>query len=125
MHPGEDLDLASSASMLAIARRTISVVNGINDYSPTNGLCMAWPASARVVHSTAELLQHFDLALSHTMMNNFIPFINNRPSGGSGCNIENSGATVAINDLLASVHGHGDQAVPLCLNVKYAYVNYA
>ena len=34
-------------------------------------------------------------------------YIDNRPTGGSGCNIENSGATVAINDLLASVHGHG------------------
>ena len=43
-------------------------------------------------------------------MENFIPFIDNRPTGGSGCNVENSGATVAVNDLLASVHGHGAAA---------------
>jgi hypothetical protein len=49
IHPGEDVDLASDATTLAIARSTTSVVNAINDYSPTNGLCMAWPASARVV----------------------------------------------------------------------------
>ena len=109
MHPGEDVDLSSDAGTLKIARRTTDVINAINDYSPTNGLCMAWPPAARVVNSTgtAALLHHFDTALQHTMMPNFIPFINNRPTGGSGCNIENSGATVAINDLLASVHGHG------------------
>ena len=71
---------------------------------------MAWPASARVVQSTAQLLSHFDTALNHTIMPNFIPFIDNRPTGGSGCNIENAGATVAVNDLLASVHGHGSNA---------------
>lgn len=111
MHPGEDVDLASDSNTLQIARKTTETVNAINDYSPTNGLCMAWPASARVVQSTSKLLGHFDRALNHTMMPNFIPFIDNRPTGGSGCNIENSGATVAVNDLLASVHGHGDQAV--------------
>ena len=104
------MDLASDATILAIARSTTSVVNAINDYSPTNGLCMAWPSSARVVKSTSQLLGHFDTALNHTIMNNFIPFIENRPTGGSGCNIENSGATVAVNDLLASVHGHGTHA---------------
>jgi hypothetical protein len=66
--------------------------------------------TARQVNSTPGLLRHFDTALNHTMMNNFIPFIDNRPTGGSGCNIENSGATVAVNDLLASVHGHGAHA---------------
>lgn len=71
---------------------------------------MAWPSSARVVKSTAALLPRFERALTDTMMPNFIPFILNRPTGGSGCNIENSGATVAINDLLASVHGHGANA---------------
>lgn len=111
IHPGEDVDLASDSNTLQIARRTTDAVNAINDYSPTNGLCMAWPASARVVQSTSKLLGHFDTALNHTMMPNFIPFIYNRPTGGSGCNVENSGATVAVNDLLASVHGHGDQAV--------------
>merc|ERR1711937_541931 len=40
-------------------------------------------------------------------MPNFIPYILNRPNDGYGCNMEQSGATVAINDLLASVHGHG------------------
>ena len=133
MHPGEDIDLASDASTLKIARRTTSVINNINDYSPTNGLCMSWPPSARVVNSSTMLLGKFEQALQDTMMPNFIPFIVNRPTGGSGCNIEvgnfyrnlitrgasdrlfvssvqNSGATVAINDLLASVHGHGPNA---------------
>ena len=110
MHPGEDVDLASDGATLKIARRTVDTINAINDYSPTNGLCMAWPPAARVVNSTATLLENFDTALAHTMMPNFIPFIDNRPTGGSGCNIENSGATVAVNDLLASVHGHGTNA---------------
>lgn len=111
IHPGEDVDLASDSETLEIARKTTETVNAINDYSPTNGLCMAWPPSARVVQSASTLLGHFDTSLNHTMMPNFIPFIYNRPTGGSGCNIENSGATVAVNDLLASVHGHGDRAV--------------
>ena len=63
-----------------------------------------------MVANTTALLLKFDLALQETMMHNFIPFILNRPTGGSGCNVENSGATVAINDLLASVHGHGQNS---------------
>eukprot|EP01052_Picozoa_sp_SAG31_P001661 SAG31_NODE_56_length_29726_cov_41.443312_11_plen_386_part_00 len=70
MHPGEDVDLASDESTLKIARRTIRQINAINDYSPTNGLCMAWPPSARVVQNATELLVHFDTALRHTMMPN-------------------------------------------------------
>jgi len=71
---GEDVDLASDATTLKIARRTTAVINEINDYSPTNGLCMAWPPSARVVNSTTMLLGKFDQALQDTMMPNFIPY---------------------------------------------------
>ena len=110
MHPGEDIDLESDDGILAIARQTVNDINEMNDYSPTNGLCMAWPPSARVVQSTERLLTKFTKALNDTMMPNFIPYIENRPTGGSGCNIENAGATVAVNDLLASVHGHGANA---------------
>lgn len=73
MHPGEDIDLASDAVTLETARRTTDVINAINDWSPTNGLCMAWPPAARVVNSTRMLLHNFDTALAHTMMPNFIP----------------------------------------------------
>ena len=68
------MDLASDATTLKIARRTTAVINEINDYSPTNGLCMAWPPSARVVNSTTMLLGKFDQALQDTMMPNFIPY---------------------------------------------------
>ena len=102
MHPGEDVDLESEGGLLAIARQTVASINTINDYSPTNGICMAWPPAARVVANTSTLFAAFDQALRDTMQPNFIPFILNRPTGGSGCNMENSGATVAVNDVLVT-----------------------
>lgn len=113
MHPGEDIDLESDPELVTIGRTTVDVVNAINDYSPTNGLCMAWPPASRIVNDTSALLGRFTKALQDTMMPNFVPFIYNRPTGGSGCNMENSGTTVAVNDLLASVHGHAPPVLRL------------
>ena len=107
MHPGEDIDLDSDTSLLKIARSTVELVNSFNEWSPTNGMCLAWPPASRVVGNVTYLLTQFQQAANATMMNNLLPNIVNHPNSGSGCNMENSGATVAINDLLVSRHGHG------------------
>jgi hypothetical protein len=107
MHPGEDVDLDSSESLVNIARSTVEVVNNFNEWSPTNGMCLAWPPASRVVGNVTHLLTQFQTAAQSTMMNNLLPYIVNHPNSGSGCNMENSGATVAINDLLVSRHGQG------------------
>jgi len=112
IHPSEEVDLTASPELLATARRTVREVNALNAWSPTNGLCLAWPPAARVVAPTgaARLLDEFERAVNLTMMPNFVPFLWNRPGSGSGCTTEQAGATAAINDLLVSTHGHGDNA---------------
>ena len=63
---------------------------------------MAWAPSARVVNSTAWLLPKFRGGWGHVAQPNGFPSIS------MGDALENTGASVAINDLLASVHGHGN-----------------
>ena len=65
---------------------------------------MAWPPSSRVVNSSTWLLEKFSKLGLAGMLPNFLPNI------GGTCSMEQSGATVAINDLLVSVHGHDDNA---------------
>ena len=112
VHPSEDVDLTAAPATLGIARRTIAEVNELTSWSPTNGLCLAWPPASRVVTAsgTPQLLERFETAVNLTMMPNFVPFIWNRPGSGSGCTTEQAGATKAINDLLASVHGHAENS---------------
>ena len=105
MHPGEDIDLESDPGLVAIGQNTVDLVNQYNAWSPTNGMCLAWPSAARVVTNASYVLERFQMAANSTMMNNFLPYIVNHPNSGYGCNMENSGATVAVNDLLVSVHG--------------------
>ena len=110
--PSQEIDLSSSEELLGIARHTVSEVNALNGWSPTNGLCLAWPPASRVVQAGGAegLLSRFEQALNLTMMPNFVPFLWNRPGSGSGCTTEQAGATVAINDLVATTHGHGPNA---------------
>jgi hypothetical protein len=84
--------------MLQIARDTVGIVNSINQWSPTNGLCMAWPPEARVTANATEAMHHFTHGLNRTMMPNLWPNIR------GGCNMEQSGATAAVNDLLLASH---------------------
>lgn len=104
IHPGEEIDLASDAETVEIARRTVSIINDINHYKPVNSLAMAWPPSSRVVNSSTWLLDKFERSGLSGLLPNFLPSI------GGTCAMEQSGATVAINDLLVSVHGHGENA---------------
>jgi hypothetical protein len=110
MHPGEEIDLDSSPDLIKIGANTVDYVNSFNSWSPTNGMCLAWPPASRVVQSATNLLSNFQKAVGEVLMPNFLPYINNRPDAGLGCNMENSGANVAINDLLVSRHGHGETA---------------
>lgn len=82
MHPGEDIDLASNASLIAIARNTVELVNRYNSWSPTNGMCLAWPSASRVASNATHLLQAFQQAANSTMMNNLLPYIVNHPDSG-------------------------------------------
>ena len=110
MHPGGDIDLSwatTDNSTFAAARSTVDIINGINGYVPTNSLSMAWVPSARVVSSTTFLLGKFEQAWSASGRPNFVPVI------GGGCSLENAGATAAVSDLLASVHGHEEGAALL------------
>lgn len=155
MHPGEDIDLASSSDLLQIARDTVQLVNRYkapghtlvpslfdrsvrwyrktcemvsfffdalffksdcvilswshlldkmgksssqlltirfhslvlypcryNEWSPTNGMCLAWPPAARVANNATQLLYAFQQAANSTMMNNLLPNIVNHPDSG-------------------------------------------
>lgn len=112
MHPGEDLDLDADPALLAIARQTMRAVNKLNFWSPTNSIPMAWAPASRVVETAEELLANFTLAVNATMMPNFVPFLYKRPSSSYGCNVENAGATKAVNDLLVAEHGHASHGIP-------------
>ena len=98
VHPSDEVDLTASPELLATARRTVREVNALNAWSPTNGLCLAWPPAARVVAPTgaARLLDEFERAVNLTMMPNFVPFLWNRPGSGSGCTTEQAGATARV-----------------------------
>jgi hypothetical protein len=104
IHPGDAISLGDDPKLVQAARDTVEAVNAVNWWSPTNGLCMAWPPASRVSDDAAATLAHFDEALNSTLQPNLWPWIQNRPTGGSGCPAEQAGATLAINDLL--VQGH-------------------
>ena len=87
IHPGEEVDLASDAPTVEIARRTVYTVNDINHYKPVNSLAMAWPPSSRVVNSSTWLLEKFSKEGLQGMLPNFLPNI------GGTCSMEQSGAT--------------------------------
>ena len=61
---------------------------------------MAWAPSARVVNSSTWLLPRLAGGWGRFAQPNGFPQIS------MGDAIENAGASVAINDLLATVHGH-------------------
>lgn len=104
IHPGDALSLSDDPALVQVARDTVDAINAINWWSPTNGLCMAWPPASRVSNDAAVTLAHFDAALNATLQPNLWPRIENRPTGGWGCPIEQAGSTLAINDLLMQGH---------------------
>ena len=104
IHPGDAISLGDDPKLVQAARDTVEAVNAVNWWSPTNGLCMAWPPASRVSDDAAATLAQFDRALNSTLQPNLWPWIVNRPTGGWGCPAEQAGATLAINDLL--VQGH-------------------
>lgn len=55
-----------------------------NAWSPTNGMCLAWPPASRVAKNATDLLQKFQVAANSTMMNNLLPYIKNHPNSGYG-----------------------------------------
>ena len=100
IHPGDAISLGDDEKLVQAARDTVEAINGVNWWSPTNGLCMAWPPASRVSNDAAATLANFDAALNSTLQPNLWPRIENRPTGGWGCPAEQAGATLAINDLL-------------------------
>ena len=104
IHPGDAISLGDPPELVQAARDTVEAVNAINWWSPTNGLCMAWPPASRVSNDAAATLASFDRALNSTLQPNLWPWIHNRPTGGWGCPVEQAGATLAINDLLVQSH---------------------
>jgi hypothetical protein len=98
IHPGEIITRSSDPDLLTAARDTVAIVNSINQWSPTNGLCMAWPPEARVTADAAATLRNFLRGLNRTLQANLWPNIQ------SGCNMEQAGATAAVNDLLMASH---------------------
>ena len=100
IHPGDAISLGDDEKLVQAARDTVAAINGVNWWSPTNGLCMAWPPASRVSNDAAATLANFDAALNSTLQPNLWPRIENRPTGGWGCPAEQAGATLAINDLL-------------------------
>jgi hypothetical protein len=104
IHPGDAISLGDDPKLLQAARDTVEAVNKVNWWSPTNGLCMAWPPASRVSNDAEATLSQFDKALDSTLQPNLWPWIHNRPSGGWGCPAEQAGATLAINDLLMQGH---------------------
>lgn len=104
IHPGEDISLGSDPTLVEAARNTVDAINELNWWSPTNGLCMAWPPAARVSNNASVTLDNFVAALNATLQPNLWPWIENRPTGGWGCPTEQAGATLAVNDLLMQSH---------------------
>ena len=106
IHPAEELSLSSDAALLAIARTTVDVVNGFNNWIATNGLCLSWPSASRVSANASVTLGKFQAAmqLPGIMQANGWPLIRNQPDSGSGCPAEQAGGMVAVNDLFVTAH---------------------
>jgi hypothetical protein len=110
MHPGDAISLgdaeqdAAGAALVQAARATVDAINALNWWSPTNGLCMAWPPASRVSDNASKTLDAFTAALEVTLQPNMWPWLQNRPNAGWGCPIENAGATLAVADLLMQSH---------------------
>lgn len=104
IHPGDAISLSDDPKLVQAARDTVDAVNAVNWWSPTNGLCMAWPPASRVSNDAEATLAQFDKALDSTLQPNLWPWIENRPTGGWGCPAEQAGATLAINDLFMQGH---------------------
>ena len=80
IHPGDAISLGDDPKLLQAARDTVEAVNKVNWWSPTNGLCMAWPPASRVSNDAEATLSQFDKALDSTLQPNLWPWLNNRPS---------------------------------------------
>eukprot|EP00041_Stephanoeca_diplocostata_P026806 m.729241 g.729241 ORF g.729241 m.729241 type:complete len:1225 (+) comp23048_c0_seq4:158-3832(+) len=100
IHPTGQVSLSSDQATLALARRTVWMLNNHSAWRPTNGLCLAWPSAARLTDKhdpypfpPGVLLEHFEAALNSTMQPNFWPSM-------SGGGLEQVGATQALNELL-------------------------
>ena len=100
IYPGEEVGPDSPPALQQIAADTVLAVNAFNAWSPTNGMCMAWPPATRVVRNASLLLAEFTAAVRLTRQSNGFPNIVNHPTAGSGCPLENAGATLAVNELL-------------------------
>jgi alpha-L-fucosidase 2 len=108
MHPTNLVNLDSPEATLQLARQTVWGQNTMSKWAPVNGLCLAWPAAAKLVDGAADpssefgmttLLDAMESALNRTMQPNLWPSMN-------GGGVEQVGATQAVNDLLCqSVNG--------------------
>eukprot|EP00039_Didymoeca_costata_P021658 m.345095 g.345095 ORF g.345095 m.345095 type:complete len:1118 (+) comp25741_c0_seq1:555-3908(+) len=104
IYPGEEIGPESTPAEVNIAASTVLSVNHRNTWSPTNGMCMAWPPATRTIRNATILLSNFTMAIREVMQNNFFPSISNHPDAGSGCPFENAGATIAINEMFVTSH---------------------
>ena len=43
-----EVDTASPADILTVARATVKAVNGYNNWTPSGGFCMVWPQASRL-----------------------------------------------------------------------------
>lgn len=101
LHPTNVVNLHSDSATLATARHTVWGQNQMSKWAPVNGLCLAWPAAAKVVDfwepssefGATTLLNLLEGALNRTMQPNFWPSMD-------GGGVEQVGATQAVNDLL-------------------------
>ena len=100
IHPTGLVSLDSDNATKTVARNTVWLVNNYSGWHPVNGICLAWPSSARLMDKhdpypfgPAVLLDAWAAALEQTMQRNFWPSM-----GGGG--LEQVGATQAINELL-------------------------
>jgi len=98
--PAQQIGLGSSPELFDIARSTIPVVNGANNWKPMNGLCLAWPPAARLTRDGTEgsrLLDLFTGALHDVVLPNGWPEL-----GGGG--LEQIGALDALHVILMQSH---------------------
>lgn len=89
---------ANNTALLAVAKATVFALNDATGWANTNGFCLSWPPAVRVSDATdaAVLVGRFRSALDRVMG------VNGNIHLGGGM-LENSGATVAINDMLLQV----------------------
>ena len=102
MWPTDEIGTVQSANdtaLLGIAKATVYALADATGWANTNGFCLSWPPAVRVsgVDDAALLVGNFRGALDKVMGRN-----GNIHLGGGM--LENSGATVAINDLLLQSH---------------------